>query len=923
MAEILLKRGLAASIPALAVGEPGFTTDTHQCYVGSGAGNVLIGPGTDTRSGVWRYSNNTTMADPGSGAFRLNAATFAATSQIALDILTDGSVDVSNFLKTLVSGDIIQFQDQSNSANWARYHLSGAPTNNTGWFLLPVTPDASAGSAVTNNTPCLVLFTATGGGGGGGAGTVTSISQGAGITITPNPLTTTGTVALTVPVVVANGGTGATTAPAALSNLGGQPLDGDLTSLAAASATGALYYRSAADTWSTVTIGAGLTFSGGTLAATGGVPTTRLVTTTNSLAGGGDLSADRTLSLVNDAATPGNSMVYGTNASGTRGWYAQANQAITLSGDVTGSGTTAIATAIPNTTVTYAKMQNVTSGVMLGRSTAGPGVMQEIAVGTGLLLSGGTLTATGAASGAPASGVIVLATGYAIVGNPASTTETMLQSYNMPGGTMPTNGQALRIRAAGTFAANTRTKTIRMYFGGMLLASLTGAMNNVSWEFDTVLLRTGATAQSSQSLVAWSNNTTAAVNAFPSENLANAVLIQVTGQGGTGAAANDMNCYLFTVELLAGGVGLSVTNTPTVNLSLGGAGNNLSANLVVPVTVASGGTGGTTAPAGLNNLLPAQAGNANKVLATDATNASWQDWSTLGSAVDLALADTFPVYHGGNARVTADRVLARPGLCDFRLGLVSGDPCADAAGAATLYLTNYNGNRLCTWDGTRWKVSSSGGLSLSLASLAAGTVYDVFVDGTLTLSVVAWAGTSARATPLTLQDGVLVQGTKLYLGTVYCFSAGTLSDTYGFRNVWNCYNRVRRRVLVYDGTGSWTYNTQAWRVAGGNAANYVQCTSGVSGQGSLALTAVMQYSSTVAGTAYTSIGEDSSSAESAELRTSNAVAASGQIQSGFAFLNKSIAVGAHTYYWLEYGTGSPTCTFYGGIAGGLTGTYVC
>ncbi|MDH7640535.1 hypothetical protein [Sphingomonas oryzagri] len=48
-----------------------------------------------------------------------------------------------------------------------------------------------------------------------------------------------------------------------------QPLDGDLTSLAGASATGALYYRSAAGTWSPVTIGGGLGFSGGTLSNSG------------------------------------------------------------------------------------------------------------------------------------------------------------------------------------------------------------------------------------------------------------------------------------------------------------------------------------------------------------------------------------------------------------------------------------------------------------------------------------------------------------------------------------------------------------------------------------------------------------------------------------------------------------------------------
>jgi hypothetical protein len=57
-----------------------------------------------------------------------------------------------------------------------------------------------------------------------------------------------------------------------------QPLDADLTSLAAASAIGAIYYRSAANTWATVTIGTGLSFSGGTLAST--------------VSGGGDVFAN-------------------------------------------------------------------------------------------------------------------------------------------------------------------------------------------------------------------------------------------------------------------------------------------------------------------------------------------------------------------------------------------------------------------------------------------------------------------------------------------------------------------------------------------------------------------------------------------------------------------------------------------------------
>lgn len=49
-----------------------------------------------------------------------------------------------------------------------------------------------------------------------------------------------------------------------------QPLDGDLTSLAAATATNTMYYRSGAGVWSIVTIGTGITFTAGILSATGG-----------------------------------------------------------------------------------------------------------------------------------------------------------------------------------------------------------------------------------------------------------------------------------------------------------------------------------------------------------------------------------------------------------------------------------------------------------------------------------------------------------------------------------------------------------------------------------------------------------------------------------------------------------------------------
>ena len=66
---------------------------------------------------------------------------------------------------------------------------------------------------------------------------------------------------------------------------------------------------------------------------TGAVQTSRQVATQHSLDGGGDLTTDRTLSLVGDVAAPGNNKVYGTDGAGARAWK---DDPAGGSGDVTG-----------------------------------------------------------------------------------------------------------------------------------------------------------------------------------------------------------------------------------------------------------------------------------------------------------------------------------------------------------------------------------------------------------------------------------------------------------------------------------------------------------------------------------------------------------------------------------------------------------
>lgn len=76
--------------------------------------------------------------------------------------------------------------------------------------------------------------------------------------------------------------------------------------------------------------------------------------------------------------------------------------ALGFTGDVTGTGAYgAIVLTIANGAVSLAKMANMATNKLLGRSTAGTGAPEVISIGAGLTLSGGTLSASAAAAAAP------------------------------------------------------------------------------------------------------------------------------------------------------------------------------------------------------------------------------------------------------------------------------------------------------------------------------------------------------------------------------------------------------------------------------------------------------------------------------------------------------------------------------------------
>lgn len=186
---------------------------------------------------------------------------------------------------------------------------------------------------------------------------------------------------------------GSADAAAALTLLGAQPLDSDLTALAALGGTNTIYYRSGTGTWSPVTIGANLTFGGGVLAGTGtgGGVTTSGAVSAAMLTG----YADSTGTLIRGITMPG----AGLTLTGA---------ALTLANDLSALE------ALSGTNNIYYR--------------SGVDAWSAVTIGTNLTFSGGVLNATAAGGGVTTSGAVTasMLTGY------ADATGTLIRGINFP-----------------------------------------------------------------------------------------------------------------------------------------------------------------------------------------------------------------------------------------------------------------------------------------------------------------------------------------------------------------------------------------------------------------------------------------------------------------------------------------------------------
>jgi hypothetical protein len=170
-----------------------------------------------------------------------------------------------------------------------------------------------------------------------------------------------------------------------------------------------------------------------------------------------------------------------SNISGTN----SGDQTITLTGDVTGSGTSSFTATVANSAITYAKIQDVTGQRLFGRYSGSAGVGQEISIGTGLALnsSTGVLSSTGVTSIALSG-----SNGIGISGSPITTSGTITLSL---GAITPSsvNGLTLTAQSTGfTISGGTSSKTLTLSDNATLSGTNSG---NVSLSGENYLSLSG------------------------------------------------------------------------------------------------------------------------------------------------------------------------------------------------------------------------------------------------------------------------------------------------------------------------------------------------------------------------------------------------------------------------------------------------
>ena len=730
--------------------------------VGTGAiESITVGSGLSLSGGV--LSNSGAMgtvtsvalsapaqfAVSGSPVTTAGTLTFAWNTQTANSVLagpTSGGAAAPTF-RTLVASDIpalayVPAGDVTTSGlTMSTARLLGRTTAATGAI-----EEISAGAGLTLSGGVLAA-----------TATVTSVSLSAPaqFAVSGSPVTTIGTLSLawntqTANTILAGPTSGGAAAPtfrtlvaSDIPSLSYAPT-GAITASGLTVATARLLGRTTASTGAIeeISIGAGLTLSGGVLSNSGAVGTVTSVSVVTANGVSGSVATSTTtpaITLTLGAITPtsvaASGAVTGSNLSGSN----TGDQTITLTGDVTGSGTGGLAATIAANAVTFAKFQQIATNSLLGRSTAATGNVEVITVGSGLSIAGGTLVATGG-TGTVTSVSVVTANG--VSGSVATATTTPAITLTL-GAITPTS-----ILASGTIVGSNVSGTNT----GDQTISLTGDVTGSgTGSFAATIAANAVTFAKFQQIATGSllGRSTAATGNVEVISVGSGLSLSGGVLSNTGAVGTVTSVSVVTANGVSGSVATSTT-TPAITLTLGA---------ITPTSVAASGT--VTG----SNLSGTNTGNQTITLTGDVTGSGTGSFAATIAANAVTLAKF--------QQIATNSLLGRSTAATGNIEVItvgsglslSGGVLSNAGASGTVTSVS-----VVTANGVSGSVATATTTPAITLTLGAITPTSVAASGTVTGSNLS--GTNTGDQTITLTGDVTGSGTGSFAATI---AAGAVS----------------------------------------------------------------------------------------------------------------------------------------------------
>lgn len=131
----------------------------------------------------------------------------------------------------------------------------------------------------------------------------------------------------------------------------------------------------------------------------------------------------------------------------------------------------------------------------------------------------------------------------------ATTAETTLQSYTVPGGLLANAGDSVRVSCWGTTATNANNKTMKLYFGSSSISTPTAATSNKGWRLQMTVMRRTAITQAVDAFGQVDTTAVTPANSDGAETLASSVLIKCTGTNGA-SSSGDITAQGMLVEAI-------------------------------------------------------------------------------------------------------------------------------------------------------------------------------------------------------------------------------------------------------------------------------------------------------------------------------------------------------------------------------------